>query len=236
MDTDEGRRNRRLWFQERYSDKYNASQKTDFRSNLPNHAAVLAPDCLSEVTQIIVWHGDNAHEQTGLRYAMFRLRQAANEIRLLNTYGVHASLFDRPDWKVAFSHSGEISPDKLMPMLAKALEGPALAVTERDRLAREWSQWENSNETLRIWRDGNIFGVPESHYDELLLRTVGELQRTEGEWVCAARAVGELLGQDESFAGDGFFEYRLRSLIRSGELDSEGSLAGMGGYLVRPAQ
>ena len=79
LHTDEGIKNRFCWLQE---------QEREFRS------AVQEIKGIPPHVQIILWAGNNAAEQTGLRFAAYLLCDAPNEISELNITKAYESLYN----------------------------------------------------------------------------------------------------------------------------------------------
>ncbi|WP_050615284.1 DUF1835 domain-containing protein [Bacillus testis] len=73
----------------------------------------LMVEMLPAEVPIIIWTGDNAHEQTASRYMVDMLKNKPNPIALLNTSVLYEQLFYRPDLDYQPLYSGEISPEKI---------------------------------------------------------------------------------------------------------------------------
>lgn len=81
LSTDEGQLRRRMWLMEHdrdsyYSDIINQEHQIehmiDTLKNIPENKTV------------VIWCGDNAHDQTGLRFAMYLLRERKSPVHVVN--------------------------------------------------------------------------------------------------------------------------------------------------------
>jgi Domain of unknown function (DUF1835) len=62
---------------------------------------------------ITIWIAENSHEQTGLRYVLYLLKERNNDMIIINTTKTYAEYFSRSDIKYVVLHTGEISPENL---------------------------------------------------------------------------------------------------------------------------
>ncbi|MFB6468210.1 DUF1835 domain-containing protein [Cytobacillus sp. Hz8] len=85
---------------------------------------------------ITIWVADNSHEQTGLRYVLYLLRNKTNKIKVINTTKAHAEHFNRPDIQYTVLKTGEISPEKLQVIYEKG-QSKSLSGYERKELEEE---------------------------------------------------------------------------------------------------
>lgn len=184
---------------------------------------------------IIIWCGDNAHEQTGLRFVMTLLKESANHINVINTTKSYNRYCISLDIYYVSLHTGEVPPEKLNVILEKCDDEPLLNY-EKDNFISEWNQLSTSHEILRIWQGNQISSVASTYYDEFIIDKAKKLQsRQKDEYIKAVRLIGEVLGYLNEYIGDQFIEYRLRSLIEQGVFEYEGSLASMKYYSIRLA-
>ena len=193
---------------------------------------------IPENMPITIWVADNSHEQTGLRYVLYLLRNMANKIKVINTTKAHAEHFNRPDIQYMVLHTGEIPPEKRQVIYEKD-QSKSLSEYERKELEEEWMALADTKETLRIWRNGKINNVKEDYYDPYMINMAKKLQVEGGRakepesFMKSARLIGEVIGHLDQYMGDAFFEYRLRRLIEKGVFKMEGNLKAMRYYSVR---
>ncbi|WP_084780178.1 DUF1835 domain-containing protein [Bacillus massilinigeriensis] len=193
---------------------------------------------IPENVPITIWVADNSHEQTGLRFVLYLLRNKTSEIQVINTTKAYAEQFNRPDILYSPLSTGEISPEKLQVIYEKD-HSKSLSENERKELEEEWMALADTKETLRIWRNGKINNVKEDYYDQYMINMAKKLQiererEQEPEpFMKSARLIGEVIGHLDQYMGDEFFEYRLRKLIEKGVFEMEGNLKAMRYYSVR---
>ena len=183
---------------------------------------------------ITIWTSNNAHEQTGLRFAAFLLKGRNMKIGHINTTVEYGERLLVSKDKYAPLHTGEISPEKLQ-IIYQQNRGKLFTGLDRAELEKEWLTLAEGQDTLRIWRDGRIQSVPENYYDEMIVKNAAKLQgkKRASAFMKSARLIGEVLGHSDEYIGDAFFEYRLRRLIESGVFEAEGNFEAMQFYNVR---
>jgi Protein of unknown function/Domain of unknown function (DUF1835) len=186
---------------------------------------------------IKIWAGENALEQTGLRYAAILMKERMDiDLFVINTTMKYIKLFKQPKLFYIPYFSGEIPPEKMAAIYDHSKHDPPLTDHERDDLLRDWKEISEENQTLRLWRNGRLNGVSEDYYDEYILnKAKGILNKNDNEFIKAGRVIGEVIGQIDQTIGDGFLEFRLRTLIEKGVLEAEGTFTSMRDYRVRLA-
>lgn len=192
---------------------------------------------IPENVPITIWVADNSHEQTGLRYVLYLLKNKTNEIKVINTTKEYAEQFNRPDIQYTVLQTGEMSPEQLQVIYEKG-HLKSLSKCDRKELEKEWMALADTKETLRIWRNGKIRNVKEDYYDQYMINMAKKLQieREQAQepepFMKSARLIGEVIGHLNQYMGDTFFEYRLRKLIEKGVFEMEGNLKAMRYYSV----
>lgn len=196
------------------------------------------PARVSTGTEVVVWAGGNAAEQTALRFALFLLRDFPGRIRVLDAPAISGKLSDSERFDSAYLKSGELSAGKLRLIweqtLAHAQDERLLTTEERRSLEREWDRLSSGNSTLRQYRKGRIVDVSEDHYDDYLLETAKRVCGKNRAYRKAARVIGEAIGHSDEPLDDGFLNHRLSSLVYAGKLAFKGIPRQMRMYEVRP--
>lgn len=184
---------------------------------------------------IIIWAGENAHEQTGLRFVLYLLKQKTNDIYIININKAYKTHFDRPEIDFTPLHMGELSADKLIQIYENKKNGHALTQTECKAFEQQWEQLCKGKEVLRIWEDNKIISVPETFYDEHIINTVKKFhqKKKHNDFIKSARIIGEVIGHLNQYVGDQFLEYRIRRLIVDGIFDMEGVPKAMRYYSIK---
>ena len=189
---------------------------------------------IPEGVHITIWTSDSAHEQTGLRFVLYLLKEKNIDITLINTTEAYEELFQVKKVKYTPLHTGEIPTEKLQ-IIYKQGHGKFFTDHDREDLEKDWLSLSESQETLRIWRNGKIQSVPEDYYDEFIIKRAKKLhsQQKIKDFMKSARLIGEVLGHLDQYVRDEFLEYRLKKLIKEGVFESEGSLEAMRFYSVK---
>ncbi|MCM3571079.1 DUF1835 domain-containing protein [Neobacillus mesonae] len=189
---------------------------------------------IPEQMPIVLWTAENAHEQTGLRYLIYLLKEKKNPLFLINSTVAYQELFNTDEYQYFYHHTGEVEPGKLNQIYQMKKSSP-LTWEERNRFAEEWTILSKSKEVLRKWIKQQIEAVSEDYYDQLIIDAARKWHRKKGkmEFMKAARLIGEVLGQMEGNVSDAFLEYRVRSLIYNRIFEIKGIPKTMRHYSVR---
>ncbi|MGY3189420.1 DUF1835 domain-containing protein [Lysinibacillus sp. TE18511] len=184
---------------------------------------------------IIIWAGENAHEQTGLRFVLYLLKEKTNDIFIINTNEAYKTHFDRTEIDFTPLHMGELSSEQLKQIYENEKNGHALTQTERKVLEQQWEQLCEDKEVLRIWDNNKIMSVTENYYDEYIINTVkkSHQKKKHNDFIKSARIIGEVIGHLNQYVGDQFIEYRVRRLIVDGIFDMEGVPKAMRYYSIK---
>lgn len=189
---------------------------------------------VAEGEHVTIWAADNAHEQAGLRFAVYLLKDKNIDITVINTSKEYEKRFPVKKVKYTLLHSGEMIPEKFQHLYE---HGTGNLLTDHDRISlkKEWLNLAETRETLRIWQNGRIFGVSEDYFDEFITGKVKKLHGTgkERAFIKSARVIGEVIGHLDQYVGDSFLEYRVRKLIEAGVFESKGRLEAMRFYSIR---
>ncbi len=184
---------------------------------------------------IIIWFGENAHEQTALRYVLYLLREKTNDIFVMDATSKYKNQFVTLETDSFPLHTGEISPDKLRLIYEKNRKSNPLTPKEREKFEKDWEQLSTNEEVLRIWENKDICIVNETYYDDYIINTARKIhfERKNNEFIKSARLIGEVMGDLNQYIGDQFFEYRVRHLIVNGIFEIEGVPKAMTYYSVK---
>lgn len=224
LETKEGRMKRYKWLKEHLNDYDDELKEQHIRFEEEIHRL----DGIQEHVPVIIWAGDNAHEQTGLRFALKLLHRKTNDIFHINTSSKGA---------VVYRHSGEILPEKLGVLYEKRAFKSRLAQGGKHRFLTEWEELSRSKNVLRTWKNKKIKGVEENFFDALIIDRAAKLQErhSKKDFIVWPRVVGEVLGHLDEYIGDEFIEYRIRELIYKGGFEIKGVPKAMRYYSVRLA-
>ncbi|MBU5257735.1 DUF1835 domain-containing protein [Bacillus pumilus] len=190
---------------------------------------------IKDGTRILIWTGSNAHEQIGLRYAIYLLKEKNIELTLLNTTTAFDQLFNTNTRRMDIRHAGEITTEKLKVLYRCKEHIHAVSKEEREKLQNEWLSFAKENHTLRIWQKGQTISVPEDEFDAYLVKMAKRLHQSEPEeeYIVTPRLIGEVIGHLDQYIGDDFIEYRIKTLIDQGIFDMIGRRTSMRYYSIK---
>ena len=136
LHTSEGINNRYNWLRTRISmdDEVLFTYEDNFKQNL------LALEQIPSHHKIIIWTGENAHEQTSLRFILYVLKEKTNDIVLININEAYKMHLDRPEIEFTPRHMGEISAKQLKQMYENKDNGHVLTQSERKAFEQQWLQ------------------------------------------------------------------------------------------------
>ncbi|MCM3323982.1 DUF1835 domain-containing protein [Cytobacillus kochii] len=183
---------------------------------------------LPEQCKIFIWGCENAHEQTGIAYAVYLLREKNNQI-YIGLDQEHQQSLTRQD----ILHTGELAPEQWMEYIKNVGNYLLLSIDERQKWIELWVTLAQSKDVfLRTWEEGRLTPVSENYLDEMIIAKARELQKGK-EFIKSARLIGEVIGHLDQPIGDLFIEYRLRTLAFLGVFELKGVPRAMRFYSVR---
>ena len=120
LETDTGVVQRTNWLKEHiHEDVWDPFFETVFEKRFRQSVQEIKDIPLN--ASIIIWCGDNAHEQTGLRFVMTLLEESTNPIKVINTTKCYNRYCKSPDLYYVSLHTGEIPPEKLNVIMEKVM-------------------------------------------------------------------------------------------------------------------
>lgn len=164
---------------------------------------------------ITIWNSFAISDAIFLRMACARLRGFEGRVDSVNT--------SEGPWHGV----GTNNPKQLVAHYGHRV---VLSMDDRDALAREFDEIVARKDLLRVFAGDRIVSAKSDHFDSYVLSFATP------QWERAARIIGNCLGNRKDhkmMIGDAFFEWRLRGLIQSGQLEAQGDLSHMRGYQVR---
>ena len=184
---------------------------------------------------IYIWYGNNADEQTGLRFLLYLLRDKSNDVYLMNSTELYERYITPKVKGQRISHTGHIEPRDLRFLFEKNNKNQPLSEQERIQFHREWISLSQTKEVLRLWMNHEIIGVNENHYDPLIINTIEMLhhEQEKKDFIMTGMVIGEILSGMNGLINAFFLEYRIRHLIYSGVLELKGIPKSMRHYSVK---
>nr|WP_144554918.1 DUF1835 domain-containing protein [Bacillus sp. X1(2014)] len=163
---------------------------------------------------INIWVCENAHEQTGLLFVLFLLKERANTITIFNTAKLYSEVFKAKAKKYTPLHSGEILSEELSALFKYGQENQlCLTEVERNQLENQWVSLSEHNGTLRLWENGEINSVSEDYFDEFIIKMAQKIQgkRKKKVYIPALRIIGEVYGRIEQYVETTFWNTGLEN-------------------------
>lgn len=231
LEQKEGRWRRELWVSERFpSHRMSASVNREHRIG----HMIQTLGSIPESKSVTIWCADNAHDQTGLRFALHLLGDRKGPVRVVNASKACKSFApykeDEPPYALG------LIPRELYGEIVGCFEQSApLESDKRRQYEAEWLELCGQAHTLRFWQDGRVVGVAEDVLDSDITGAVGKLRDEDGEdgFVKAGRVVAEVLEHTKQLVGDSFLSYRMWRLISDGVLEFKGLPGELYLYSVR---
>ena len=243
LHTKEGLQARFQWLKVRFQDAINESDA--YMDGMTE--AIDRIKAIPSYQDIVIWIGNNAHEQAGLRLVLALLKDKWNTIFILNTFTAFHEIHIYP--ALAEENypktSNELSSDELL-LFYEQCDMRPLRQAKREVLCREgWhmlleeghSMLSNEPYLIRTWEDKELWhNMNIDCDDDFIIACAKRMHEEEDEtsgFIKAARVVGEVCGNMEQYRGIEWIEYRLRCLIEQEIFDYEGDLKAMRLYQVK---
>ncbi len=242
LHTKEGIETRFQWLKDRFQDAIN--ERDAYMHGMME--AVERIEAIPSYQDIVIWTGNNAHEQTGLRLVLALLKDKWNTVFILNTFTAFHELYIYPELAEENypKTSSGLSSDELL-LFYEQYDMRPIRQAKREALCKEgwnmlleegYSMPSDEPYLIRTWEHNELW-----HYtnidrdDDFIIACAKRMHAEEGrsDFIKAARVVGEVLGNMEQYRGDDWIEYRLRCLIEQGVFDYEGDLKEMRLYQVK---
>ncbi len=185
-------------------------------------------DAIPENKPLVIWAGENASEQTGMRYILYLLRKKTNDIFFINTTKAFQQLSEH-----SFRYTGEFSPEQLKRIYDNRKPTHPLSDEEKSRFHEEWLSLAETKQVLRIWESEEIKSVPEDYVDLAIVDAAKRLRRSEGDFIRAGALIAEVMEQLEHSVGDPFLEFRIWHLISEGVFHVKGNPKQMSSYRIK---
>ncbi|MEH6944883.1 DUF1835 domain-containing protein, partial [Bacillus sp. JJ722] len=116
---------------------------------------LLAINRISEHIRIVIWSGDNAHEQTGLAYLLYLLKEKRNDIYIMDA----PYIFNKQTNNSECKHTSRVPFKAYQELLPSTYELKPLTNDLRLEYENVWEQLTSTDEKLRIMQNGKIRSV-----------------------------------------------------------------------------
>jgi uncharacterized protein len=215
---------RNEWFGERYSIGHAEDRKLTMLQAA--FAWLTWPQQLSEMP-CLIWAGDSALEQLGLR-RLLSLIPDHLDVRLVNATSIHRQQNPNSWYRGTF----EMASEKLQIVMDTSEEHVPLSPQDQAGYRADWQRLVSDDGFLRVLQGEELRTVPESYYDADILQAAYRLEARHGFFKKSARIIGEVIGMSDLTVSDSFIEYRVRHLIQEGALTYNGELTAMRNYSI----
>lgn len=177
-----------------------------------------ATDTLNEVSARIqagesvrIWYSSQPDEICGMYWFVAHLNQ-------LNIPSSQIILIQLPEWECVGGGTvktqsgwGGIKPGEWHSHLSLQRAAPPMFC---EFCASHWSYLQQENAQLRAFLNGRLVSVPESIYDEFIVREIS----AEADEFHEAMIIGRVLGKYELGIGDALVAHRIETMIADGRL------------------
>ena len=170
--------------------------------------------------KIVIWHGQNVSEQIALMYLVNRFKE--NEIHEVPVSKIIEKKVGEKIYNV--KSTGECGPQEV----EKALDN--IHYVDKDRkndLIKNWQEVKKQKGTLRTIQDEKILAFEEDYFDKEILKCVDD------EFKFAAKIIGDVVRNLNENISDTFINYRLRKLIKNGQLEYKGVMKSIRDFEVK---
>lgn len=201
---------RDLIFKMLYQEQYGADEeiKSELKSlgNSYSRELLRLKEHLKNRETLRIWYDETPYSICGMMWLCSKLRSYNGKV-----YTVKLSkLIVSGDTAVEYSGWGELDPDKLAEM---SIFHNRMLRPEIQANAMHWEHLKQENAPLRAVVNGTVTGVPESFYDFLIWKYLGE------EPVREAVLIGKILGENHIGVSDWWYAYRIDKFIQQGNIE-----------------
>jgi hypothetical protein len=232
LDKAEGQQHRLNWLIERFPD-YKYGDLINQDQQITRMIDTLGK--IPENKSITVWCADNAHDQTGLRFALYVLKERKQPISVINLSELSLNIPTYSQENGPPYAQGVIEPDVFREIVKRSYEVRPLETEQRRSYESEWLTISSQGHMLRLWQNGEIKGQAEDALDRIILAAINYLQieATEDGFVKTGYVVANIFETTHQLVGFAFIEYRIWTLISNGILAFKGLPGAMHQYSIR---
>lgn len=183
--------------------------------------------------QLTIWTCENASEQIGLRIACLLLAGKQVELSLVNTQKALNEYLKNQELQQNIRHSGECNAKQLAHFYRHSSH--PIPIDLRTAFEEAGKNLLQSTSQTRSWKNGETLKEAETRDDAFIMDCIkGQTAESAGnEYVDAIRVIGEAYGQSEQPLSDSWIDYRIRCLIRNGQIAFKGDLESMNTYKIK---
>lgn len=232
LESNEGIQERKQWLQDVLTKTGSILDKdyVDWIETTLNKNSHIATEVPTD-SKVIIWHGDNASDEIGLRFVVFLLQNKNIQFEEVNvteySRQIEYKVYDLQNEEIphVIKSLGEMPPELTLDALQKMKKNMSHLTIEN--LINDWGKWSQTKDVLRILLNGKIVAVSEDYYD------LSILENTSKEYQNASHVVGNVMGESDQRIGDTYLAYRVYQLIQQGKLSYQGDLDFLGKFEIR---
>ncbi|ATL48553.1 hypothetical protein COR50_16055 [Chitinophaga caeni] len=225
LDTPEGKENREQWW----------LQVQGIMQQEENHdGQIVKPDPVKDLKntlkeqpelQVWIWLGQNATDVSGYFWLIGQLEAFAGRIHII--FLNNLPFLNEKGGVFYPTHLHQVLPKEFLK--AKKLARPvSLAEFELDN--DEWHRLMNENAGIRMLEGGKkLKGEPATFFDKEIMQLV------QNDFVKASKVINQLVGKLKFPITDIFLNWRMKELVKEGQLEHKGELKSMRDYDVKKA-
>ncbi|MEK4006930.1 DUF1835 domain-containing protein [Paenibacillus sp. FSL H3-0333] len=238
LDTLTGMQNRHQWVAER-DENYSISQHCHQENQLVRMSQTVKSIPPHKI--IVIWVADNAHDQTGLRFVLHLLRDRIQPVHMVDVTELYHSAGIHCKEGVTPHFIGGTDREDYLYIVKSHGQGLPLQSDQRRRYELDWLRLAEENQMLRLWKDAAIISCDESAMDEVILRSVIELEQEQERnqarkgYVSAGSVFIRVLEVSRQLVDTSFIVNRMREMINRGVLLSHGDSEDLNQFSLRRA-
>ncbi|KOR89167.1 DUF1835 domain-containing protein [Paenibacillus solani] len=221
LHTTEGQQHRQMWLMEH--------DKDSFYGNLVNqeHQIMRMIEKLRNIQEnktVVIWFADNAHDQTGLRFALFLLRERKAPVHIVNLTKILEETGSYGEkGKAPFAQS-LIEYEKYLDIVRDYGNGFLLDANQREQYVSEWIELAGQDHLIRLWEQGKVIGGDENQLDEVIIQSVIEMQEgvAADDFVKAGEVLERVMENSQQLISYSYIINRIWSLVNDGHLIFKG--------------
>ncbi|GGF90778.1 hypothetical protein GCM10010912_39850 [Paenibacillus albidus] len=219
--TMKGQQHRQLWLMDHDQDYYSESIVNR------EHQIECMMDRLRKIPEsktVVIWCGDNAHDQTGFRFALYLLRERKGPVHVVNVTQIHKNMGLHLEKGVIPYAQALIERENYIELVRNYGEGYPLDPDQRKLYESEWTELSSQDHIIRLWEGGKVIGCEEDILDAVIVNSVNELQkeRMHDDFIKAGEVVTKVLEISQQYVGYSFIVYRIWRLVSDGVLTFQG--------------
>ncbi len=221
LSTAEGQQRREIWMMEHDRDSY-----FSYTSNLEHQIERMIETLktIPESKTVVIWCADNAHDQTGLRFASYLLRERKRPVHVVNvTQILKESSLQQNNGEITVYQS-RIERGTYIDIVKDYGDGIPLDFDTRKRYESEWLELAGQDHVLRFWEEDRVIGCEEDRMDAFILQSVAELQEQHhsGDLVKAGDVLDRIFEISRQYVSYSYIVYRIWFLVSEGVLMFKG--------------